>query len=116
MSGHEWVSNYEYVCVCLVSATVRATIATLTTKTMTQWLAIPTEIRLKEVPKILENQTDAVEMPAVLLDGQNVVIKQEKNDKFEMEDDEVKDNGGPYFYAMVSTFGQNFMHIPSICL
>lgn len=83
---------------------VRAIIATLTTKTMTQWLAIPTEIRLKEVPKILESQNDAVEMPAVLLDGQNVVIKQEKNDKFEMEDDEVRDNGGPYFYAMVSGF------------
>lgn len=81
--------------------------------TPTQWLAIPTEIRLTEVPKILESQADAVEMPAVLLNGSNVVIKQEEDDKFEMEDEEVKGNRSFYFYPMVSGFGWNFTYIPS---
>ncbi|KAK4317190.1 hypothetical protein Pmani_011719 [Petrolisthes manimaculis] len=69
--------------------------------TPTQWLAIPTEIRLTEVPKLIERPTDAVEMPAVLLNGKNVVIKQEEDMKFEVDEEGVRNNSpNLYFYPM----------------
>ncbi|XP_045624128.1 uncharacterized protein [Procambarus clarkii] len=48
-----------------------------TTMTPTQWLAVPTEIRLTEIPNLSSSQSDASEASTLYLNGKKIVIKQE---------------------------------------
>ncbi|XP_042214300.1 uncharacterized protein LOC121860955 isoform X2 [Homarus americanus] len=49
-----------------------------TIMTPTQWLAIPTEIRLTELPNLVTPRSDASEASTVYVNGKKIVIKQEE--------------------------------------